>query len=289
MATAAKVLDTGDRRVSAGRWMHAWVHAVPGRLELTTRLWTRNELTGFRGGVRVALSARDGALLFQTPLRQHGVDGTWIPAAPSSASAEEAFVLPEGVFEQTDRIDVALGHAGKQLLLQSAPTVLRWLAAAAVEGACHQGDQAEETGNDLDFAMVQGLVPAPVPPPLPRATIVPSVVSAQRPTTVTVTVVDAADDGAALSGDVHVAWTTPLDLVGETTRVGPIGAKLPLRLEGRWIEGKHAAGARPSYVWTCERVFAVVPGLDPVEVLVTVTDLPARPAPAPVVPPLAHV
>lgn len=74
-----KTLDTGPKRLNEGKHMQSWVHVSETLCAVTTRTWSTCEWKGFTGGVLVALTDKDGGLLFQTPLVTYGVDGTWIP------------------------------------------------------------------------------------------------------------------------------------------------------------------------------------------------------------------
>ncbi len=54
-----------------------------GILKVTTRTWTNNASQGFEGGVIVSLEDKDGNDLYVSTIHAYGVNGTYVPGAPS--------------------------------------------------------------------------------------------------------------------------------------------------------------------------------------------------------------
>ena len=138
---------------------------VDGQLRAKTRTWTSEALTGFTGGVVVALTDKDGELLHFTKVRKYGVNGTAVPGAPSSRTKEWDETIPPEVMSK---------FAGIAIVHRYEPTP-RWLETTndVVEFAKYVKDAYETVAEIIDcigvFMPEEESTDPNAPPPPPPA------------------------------------------------------------------------------------------------------------------------
>lgn len=90
--------------------------SATGRIDGVTRIWSREAARGFTGGVLVILTDKSGNVLATTKPRKWGVDGVYVPGAPSDRTEYWHEALPREVRHRA---------AGYAILHTPAPTE-RW-------------------------------------------------------------------------------------------------------------------------------------------------------------------
>jgi hypothetical protein len=129
-----------------------------GSLRTTTRLESHIALSGFTGGMLVALLNSNGQAIYTTPILQYGVDGydvpSWLGGTPSPRNVSANFQLNPGLFEQVDRININLFHAPKNrlgaVLSQALPIVIeivKWI--IALYGSSDSSTVVSSTSSSL--------------------------------------------------------------------------------------------------------------------------------------------
>jgi len=94
-----------------------------GVLRVSTHTWTNNASQGFEGGVIVVLMKKDNNDLWVSPLHKYGVNGKYVPGAPSSRTVVWTENVPQNLINDvakvaivqlnapTNKIDDFLAHA----------------------------------------------------------------------------------------------------------------------------------------------------------------------------------
>lgn len=117
---------SGDVEVAHKFWMRTNVKMEKttsgGRLSATTVGWNRNRVQGYTVGVEVAVLDKNDSILFITPLRKWGINGTVFPGR-DSFTANWSDSLPQDVIAKARKIAIVQRHTPTNRL----PSVLRKL------------------------------------------------------------------------------------------------------------------------------------------------------------------
>jgi hypothetical protein len=134
---------------------------VSGTLKTTAHLESHIALSGFTGGMVVALLNSDGQSVFTTPIMQYGVDGydvpSWLGATPSPRTASATFQVDPALYDQVDRINIDLFHAPKNrlgsVINQALPvviTIVEWI--IKIYGGSDSSTVVSSTSSSLSSA-----------------------------------------------------------------------------------------------------------------------------------------
>ena len=122
---SAPMLEFGEDRGTLGRGQHITTKVVfsnTGRVDVENHIWTNNEGFGFTGGAVVFLLDAGLNVLASTPMWTYGVNGTWIPGAPSSRTQLEYVDLGLDVFARTALIDIRHALTPRSRLIEDINT-----------------------------------------------------------------------------------------------------------------------------------------------------------------------
>lgn len=89
-----------------------------GILSFETHTWTTNALYGFHGGAVAFLVDSAQNILANTDMYVYGVDGTWIPGAPSSIDLIQTPSFSQDIYNRTVFIQIYHKYAPKGQLIQ---------------------------------------------------------------------------------------------------------------------------------------------------------------------------
>ena len=115
-------ISSPDTKVKSKSYMQSDVtlSTTPsgGLLYSKTRIWSKNYLNGFTGGVEVVLLDENDNFLFITNLRKYGVNGRWIPGAPDSRTETWNETIPTDVMTRVKKIAIYHRHTPKSRLTE---------------------------------------------------------------------------------------------------------------------------------------------------------------------------
>jgi hypothetical protein len=77
-----------------------------GILKVTTRTWTNNASQGFEGGVIVSLEDKDGNDLYVSTIHAYGVNGVYVPGAPSDRTVVWTDNVPLDKINNTAKVAI---------------------------------------------------------------------------------------------------------------------------------------------------------------------------------------
>jgi hypothetical protein len=97
-------------------WTRAVLSQEAGRLDCTTRTWTRQPWVGFTAGAMIMLADSNGEYLWSSGLVQFGVDGFRIPFKSSDRTDRWQQSVPQEVSRKATRIEIVHTHAPKNRL-----------------------------------------------------------------------------------------------------------------------------------------------------------------------------
>jgi hypothetical protein len=86
-----------------------------GRLDVTTRIWTRKQWSGFTGGVVVRFLDQSGNVLGATGVHSWGVDGLRIPGMPSDRTSVWTDPVPPNLLNNTFGMEIVHTTNPKEL------------------------------------------------------------------------------------------------------------------------------------------------------------------------------
>ena len=115
-----KTVSSGTTNIKGKDYMDTEVTlsktASGGLITGKTVIWTENKLSGFTGGVDVALLDQNNNILHISELHQYGVNGKWIPGAPSSRTELWNEPVPQEAMAQVSKIAIVHRHTPKDRL-----------------------------------------------------------------------------------------------------------------------------------------------------------------------------
>ena len=115
-----KTVSSGTTNIKGKDYMATEVTlsttASGGLITGKTVIWTENKLSGFTGGVDVALLDQNNNVLHISELHKYGVNGKWIPGAPSSRTEPWNEPVPQEVMAQVSKIAIVHRHTPKNRL-----------------------------------------------------------------------------------------------------------------------------------------------------------------------------
>lgn len=88
-----------------------------GLIYAKTVIWTKNKFDGFTGGVEVVLLDERENVLYVSQLHKYGVNGKYIPGAPSSRTETWSDAVPTEVMAQAKKIAIVHRHTPKNRLM----------------------------------------------------------------------------------------------------------------------------------------------------------------------------
>ncbi len=104
---------------------HARLSQEAGRIDCTTRTWTRQPWVGFTGGATVLLGAGNGELVHNTDLLQFGVDGFRIPFKTWTRQDYWVQPVPRDVAMRTQVLEIVHTHAPKDRFFRTLEDIKR--------------------------------------------------------------------------------------------------------------------------------------------------------------------
>jgi hypothetical protein len=98
---------------------HARLSQEEGRIDGTTRTWTRQPWFGFTGGVVILFVGANDEVIGNTDLHQFGVDGFRIPFKRWNREDHWAEGVDPGIAARVVRLEIQHTHAPKDRLMQA--------------------------------------------------------------------------------------------------------------------------------------------------------------------------
>jgi hypothetical protein len=103
--------ELGDHR----RMESTAILSSTGRLDVTTRIWTRKQWSGFTGGVVIRFLDQSGNVLGATGVHSWGVDGLRIPGVPSDRTSAWTDPVPPDLLNNTFGMEIVHTTNPKEL------------------------------------------------------------------------------------------------------------------------------------------------------------------------------